>query len=150
MSYYSYLSNFQIVQVGVGNYAWNALKEPAVGVFTSFYELERIWIYVLRTSLYAFVFFQLFETLYTRSYCVRKQCKKKSYFCHTTTTLKLLFAFLYFKENRVMRVLSFKNHNLSWKMQLFLLPIKVAGFQDFLVTFMTILRLGYYTESLDV
>ncbi|CAN6849880.1 unnamed protein product, partial [Brassica oleracea var. botrytis] len=32
MSYYSYLSNFQMVEVGVGNDAWDALKKSSVGV----------------------------------------------------------------------------------------------------------------------
>ncbi|KAG2251520.1 hypothetical protein Bca52824_081656 [Brassica carinata] len=43
MSYYSYLSNFQIVEVGVGNDAWDALKKSSVGVFPRLYELDFIW-----------------------------------------------------------------------------------------------------------
>ncbi|CAA7044712.1 unnamed protein product [Microthlaspi erraticum] len=43
MSYYSYLSNFQMVQEGVGNDAWDDLKESSVGVFLSFYESAPIW-----------------------------------------------------------------------------------------------------------
>ncbi|CAA7049521.1 unnamed protein product [Microthlaspi erraticum] len=43
MSFYSYLSNFQMVKVGVGIDAWEALKESAVGVFLMFYEQDHIF-----------------------------------------------------------------------------------------------------------
>ena len=43
MSYYSYLSNFQMVEVWVGNDAWDALKKSSVGVFPRFYELDFTW-----------------------------------------------------------------------------------------------------------
>ncbi|CAH8374018.1 unnamed protein product [Eruca vesicaria subsp. sativa] len=39
MSYYSYLSNFQMVEVGVGLDGWDAVKKSAIGVFPRFYEL---------------------------------------------------------------------------------------------------------------
>ncbi|KAG2245328.1 hypothetical protein Bca52824_092813 [Brassica carinata] len=43
MSYYSYLSNFQMVREGVGFDAWEAVKKSAVGVFPMFYELKFTW-----------------------------------------------------------------------------------------------------------
>ena len=43
MCYYSYLSKFQIVKVGLGIDAWDAVKNSAVGVFPRFYERRFIW-----------------------------------------------------------------------------------------------------------
>ncbi|KAL0835119.1 hypothetical protein Bca101_087008 [Brassica carinata] len=43
MSYYSYLSNFQMVREGVGFDAWEAVKKSAIGVFPMFYELKFTW-----------------------------------------------------------------------------------------------------------